>query len=51
MKVCIIQPAYSTDYAASHEYFEREQADASVATFHDRIAEAVRAWKKNGEQK
>ncbi len=26
MKVCIIQPAYSTDYAASDEYFERELA-------------------------
>lgn len=24
MKVCIIQPAYSTDYSKSDEYFERE---------------------------
>ena len=24
MKVCIIQPAYSTDYAASDRYFEEQ---------------------------
>ena len=47
MKVCIIQPKYSTDYSQSDKYFEDEHIfnvlDKEIVVMGNVLAEAIRA--------